>query len=90
MNTSVAGFNTGLASKGQRGAAGYRLAAHAGGNRRGAAGAHHARQRDQRPQHSAGKRQWPSVRASQSRGISTCTSEPSSTPSSAAFHTAVK
>jgi hypothetical protein len=36
------------------------------------------------------KRRWPSVRASQSRGISTCTSEPNSTPSSAAFHTAVK
>ncbi|MNS44690.1 hypothetical protein D3C72_771400 [compost metagenome] len=36
------------------------------------------------------KRGWPSVRINQSRGISTCTNEPNTTPSTAAFHTAVK
>ena len=91
INTSVAGFNTGLAS--QKASAApldtdwRRMPAATG-----AAQQVHIMPGSaiSAPSTVPEKRRCPSVRATQSRGISTCTSEPSSTPSSAAFHTAVK
>ncbi len=81
MNTSVAGFNTGLAS--QKASAApldtdwRRMPAATG-----AAQQVHIMPGSaiSAPSTVPEKRRWPSVRASQSRGISTCTSEPNSTP----------